>query len=54
MNKDNTLISTELEYNTPEECKIYVPNYTPIELSQNIDNQQIIYKKHFLIECYGC
>jgi hypothetical protein len=54
MNKDNTLISNELEYNTPEEYKIYDPTYTPPETSQNIDNQQFIYKKHFYVECYGC
>jgi hypothetical protein len=47
MNKDNTLISTELEYKTPEEYKIYAPTYTPSESSQNTDNQQSILKKHF-------
>ena len=54
MNKDNTLISTELEYNTSDEYKIYAPTYTPSESSQNIDNQQSIFKKHFYVECYGC
>jgi hypothetical protein len=54
MNKDNTLISNELEYNTPEEYKIYDPTYTPSETSKTIDNQQFIYKKHFYVECYVC
>jgi hypothetical protein len=54
MNKDNSLISTELEYKTPDEYKIYDPTYTPTDLSQSIDNQHIIHKKHFYIECYGC
>ena len=47
MNKDNTLISTELNYKTSDEYKIYAPTYTPTESSQNTDNQQTIFKKHF-------
>ena len=54
MNKDNTLNTTDLEYKTPEEYKIYSPNYTPLESNKSIDNQQIVFKKHFYIECYGC
>ncbi len=54
MNKDNTLITKDLDYKSPEEYKIYSPLYTPDDKSQKIDNQSNKFEKYFYIECYGC
>ena len=54
MNNDNKLISKDLDYKTPDECKIYSPVYTPNSESQLIDNQLFSTNKKFFIESYGC
>lgn len=54
MNIDNTLITKDLDYKSPDEYKIYSPIYTPDNKSHSIDNQSIRFNKFFYVELYGC